>query len=331
MKRWLPLTLLALLLAAILPARAEGDLITVYPAYGDGEFCVIEGRVVEKRDDKPAASDDGRLRNLWRNARKLVNDERKHEPVEIRIGEMVIQTRTDSEGYFRVEVHLAISMGTHMVTVKSARAVGEGRLLVVAHENRIGLISDLDDTILVSEVTDKSRLLANSLLKNPAQRQAVPEMARLYSWTLARDRYAAALPLFYLSASPHQLHESISDFLRRNWFLPGVLITKRVTDDRSSEPLFDQVAYKTRHIEEIFRRLPWVNFILVGDDGEKDPEIYDAIRRKHPARVADIWIRHVSPDLQRPRFAGQKDVADVLASLPSEPVAEAASKTQDIP
>lgn len=313
MKRWLPLTLLALLLSAILPARAEGDLITVYPAYGDGNFFVIEGRVVEKRDDRPAAPGDGRLRNLWRNTRKLVNDERKHEPVEIRIGEMAIQTRTDSEGYFRVEVRQALGVGTHMVTVKSARAIGEGRLLVVARENRIGLISDLDDTILVSEVTDKSRLLANSLLKNPTQRQAVPEMARLYSWTLAEDRYTAALPLFYLSASPHQLHESISDFLRRNWFLPGVLITKRVTDDSSSEPLFDQVAYKTRHIEEIFRRLPWVSFILVGDDGEKDPEIYDAIRRKYPERVAGVWIRRVSQDAGRARFAGQQDVGELLA------------------
>jgi phosphatidate phosphatase APP1 len=91
-----------------------------------------------------------------------------------------------------------------------------------------------------------------------------------------------------------------------------VLITKRVTDDRSSEPLIDQFAYKTQKIEDILARLPLVRFVLVGDDGERDPEVYDWVRARHPDRIEAIWIRRVHPDAKRPRIAGQRDLTDVL-------------------
>lgn len=55
--------------------------------------------------------------------------------------------------------------------------------------------------------------------------------------------------------------------------------------------------------------LPWVKFILVGDDGEHDPEIYRTLQRKHPQRVAAIFIGKVHLDPQRKAYAGQLDLA----------------------
>ena len=321
MKRWLALALLAMAAAAVLPLSAgEGDRIVLYPAYGDGDTCIVEGRVIARRAHAEVGDDDGRLRNLRRNLGWLINDERKGVAVEVELGGHRLQTRSDREGYFRVDARLALLPGWHEVRARSAAGEGAGTLLVVSRENVLGLISDVDDTILVSEVTRKARLLANSLLANAAQREAVAGMAALYAQTLATNVDPSSAPLFYLSASPRQLHEPISDFVARNGFPAGVLITKRVTNDRSSEPLFDQFAYKIRHIEDILARLPWVRFILVGDDGERDPEVYEWLQRHYPERIAAVWIRRVAPGADdMPLHDAQQDLAALLGGVDMEP------------
>lgn len=290
------------------------DEVIIYPAFGDARGAVVEGRVIERHARDEASVDDGKLRNLARNVRLLKNDERKQRPVTVTVNGRAWATQSDDEGYFRVALEGAAPQapGWHRVEAVSGRATGSGELLIVPPDNQIGLISDIDDTILVSEVNDKSRLLANSLLKNPAQRQAVAGMAELYALRSGANPQADVAPLFYLSASPRQLQRPLAEFLARNRFPRGVLITKRVTNDRSSEPLVDQFAYKTRKLEELFSRLPEVRFVLVGDDGERDPEIYDWVRNKYPERVEAIWIRRVNPDPARPALAGQRDLSEVL-------------------
>lgn len=298
-----------------LPAWGGEDEVIVYPGYGDARGALVEGRVIERHGQREAGADDGKLRNLARNARLLKNDERKQRAVTVTVNGREWATQSDDEGYFRVALEAAapLSPGWHRVEAVSGRATGHGELLIVPPGNRSGLISDIDDTILVSEVNDKSRLLANSLLKNPAQRQAVSGMAELYAQRSGANPQADAAPLFYLSASPRQLQRPLAEFLARNRFPRGVLITKRVTNNRSSEPLVDQFAYKTRKLEELFARLPEARFVLVGDDGERDPEIYDWVRNKYPERVEAIWIRRVNPDPARPVLAGQRDLSEVLA------------------
>lgn len=310
--------LLPLLLLFASPAvPADGERITVFPAYSDGAALVVEGRIVERHGSARPDGSDGSLTNLRRSARQFFNDERQQQLIRLRLPGYSGQASSDGEGYFRLTGKATLAPGWHEIQAEGGKTSAVGQLLVVPPENRLGLISDLDDTILVSEVTDKRRLLANTFLKNAAQRQAVPGMAALYTKVMAHNPLPATAPLFYLSASPRQMHEAIADFLGRNAFPPGVLITKRITNDFSSEPRLDQFAYKTAKIEEIFARLPWVRFVLVGDDGERDPEIYDWVRQRYPERVADIWIRRVSPDPQRHRPPQQKNLADILGAEPS--------------
>lgn len=311
---FIPWLAVACAMAGADAALAGQDEITLYPGFGDNRGVVVEGRVIEQRHARIAGPDDGKLRNLLRNARLFKNDERKHKPVTLRVGNAEWHTRTDQEGYFRVELPPDSSPGAgwHEVSAYTSSGKGNGELLVLPQDNRRGLISDLDDTILVTEVTSKARMLGNTFLKTPAQREAVGGMARLYAQVMAVNAYPDAAPLVYLSASPRQLHGVIARFLELNGFPKGVLITKRVTDDRTSEPLIDQFAYKTKKIEEILARWPQVRFILVGDDGERDPDIYESVRSRHPGRVEAIWIRHVHSNPKYPRTDGQRDLSEVL-------------------
>lgn len=307
-----------LLGTATFAAQAGSDAIVLYPAYGDARGTVIEGRVIESESTRPASATDSRWRNFARNLGLFFNDEREGREVTVRVAGKDRTAVTDEEGYMKVTIDGAppLAPGWLPVTARLGKERVEGKLLVVPPENTLGIISDIDDTILISDVTDKDKLLANTMLKNPMQRGAVPGVADFYRRLAARNPQPAAAPIIYLSASPRQLHGSIQAFLDSNRFPRGVLITKKVTNDRTSEPLLDQLAYKTQKIEDILMRLPHVRFVLVGDDGEKDPEIYHDIGTRHRARVEAIWIRRVDPDPARPRFPAQGDLDKALSALP---------------
>jgi phosphatidate phosphatase APP1 len=313
-KSWLLGTIL--LLGTGSGARADVDTVVLFPAYSDGREVEIEGRVIEERGAAEMNVADSWWRNLVRTLRTLVNDERAGANVSLRLGERAWQAVTDKEGFFRVRqtVDPALAPGWKRIEARLGERRVEGELLVVPGENVHGIISDLDDTILVSEVTDKSHLVRNTLLRNALQREAVPGAAAAYRKLAAANAQAAAAPVFYLSASPRQLHGSIAEFLAHNNFPHGVLITKRIADGSGGEPLFDQAAYKTAHIERIFACLPQVRFTLVGDDGERDPEIYQAVRERHPQRVAGVWIRRVHTDPARARYEKQGNLDDLTGA-----------------
>lgn len=308
----------AIALYACLTASVQADAreIVLYDGFGASRF-LLEGRVIEADGERPEAESDTWFVNLKRTLGRLVNDEQEKVPLRVTLGKDAWPAVTDEEGYFRLEANTPAGLraGWHQVAVAAERSPAQatGAVLLVPAENRLGIISDLDDTILVSHVTDKSQLLRNTLLVNYAQRQPVAGTAALYARLARRNPRPEAAPIFYLSASPRQLHAGIQAFLDRNGFPRGVLITKKVTNDETSDPLVDQMRYKTARIEQLLAALPQVKFTLVGDDGERDPEIYDRIRRQYPHRIEAVWIRKVSRDTARAVYPAQRDLAQALS------------------
>ncbi|OGI41041.1 MAG: hypothetical protein A2140_03430 [Candidatus Muproteobacteria bacterium RBG_16_62_13] len=292
-------------------ALADDELtIQIQHGYGTTQNFVVEGRVVEKRTGRAPRSDDSRLRNLWRNLRQLVNDEQDKVPLRVKFSGQTFETRTDREGNFSVRAATPAAATPGWSPAEVGTPDGElaarAGVLIVPPGNRLGVISDFDDTLIVSNVNDKSKLLRLSLMKNPVQRQVSPGMPAFLRALAARNPLPPAAPVFYLSASPRQLQASIQSFLDRNGYPRGVLLAKKVTDDKTSDPLTDQVRYKTARIEALLRELPALRFVLIGDDGEKDPEIYHDIRTRFPARVEAVYIRRVHPDPDRRRYPEQR-------------------------
>ena len=74
----------------------------------------------------------------------------------------------------------------------------------------------------------------------------------------------------------------------------GISIAVTSSDFFSAVFLGPQNQYKTGVIERILADFPRRRFLLVGDSGEQDPEIYGAIARKHPEQVERIFIRNVA-------------------------------------
>ena len=172
-------------------------------------------------------------------------------------------------------------------------------------ETGISVISDIDDTIKATQVLDRRELLANTFLR---EYRPVPGMAEAY------QRWARAGAVFhYVSASPWQLYAPLSEFLQNHGFPAGSLDLRYFRwKDASVFSLFASPEHsKPDAIERILAAFPRRRFVLVGDSGEKDAEIYGALARKFPRQVAAIFIRNVSaenPDGER--------VAKAFADVP---------------
>lgn len=174
-------------------------------------------------------------------------------------------------------------------------------------DSGVSVISDIDDTVKISEVRDKQELLRNTFMREP---KPVPGMADAYR------RWAAAGAAFhYVSASPWQLWDPLDGFFKTGNFPPGSVHLKQFRPkDSSFFSLFlDPVAYKHPIIAGLLTRYPNRRFVLVGDSGEKDPEVYGRIYREFPAQVAAIHIRDVTGEAREdPRYLA------AFADVPAE-------------
>lgn len=153
----------------------------------------------------------------------------------------------------------------------------------------LSVISDIDDTIKVTEIHDKKATVRNTFLE---EFRPVPGMAELYEkWA----EYPGAA-FHYLSCSPWQLYDALEEFRRSAGFPAGSFHLKGLRlKDGSLFDFFDAPeAHKRAVIDWLLESCPTRRFILVGDSGQDDPEIYGEIARRHPGRIVRIFIRNVT-------------------------------------
>jgi len=168
----------------------------------------------------------------------------------------------------------------------SRRFTGQVHLL---EATGLSVISDIDDTIKITEVRDRRAMLRNTFLRDF---QGVPGMAGFYQ-TLARFNGAR---FHYVSASPWQLYPLVAEFIQSSGFPEGTFALRafRWKDESFFNLFTDPEAYKLAAIEPLLRQFPQRRFVLVGDSGERDPEVYAALARKFPEQIRRIYIRDVT-------------------------------------
>jgi Uncharacterized conserved protein (DUF2183) len=174
----------------------------------------------------------------------------------------------------------------------------------------VSVISDIDDTIKISNVSDTKQLLKNSFLE---EFQPVPGMSRLYH--RLKDLYKATF--HFVSSSPYQFYTELESFRRQQNFPPATYHLKTIRPkDKSLLTLFaDPVVTKTLAMESIMEKFPNRMYILVGDSGEKDPEVYGAFARRHPDRVLAIWIRNVGWKNKTAKECSRDNISAAIGEL----------------
>ena len=214
-------------------------------------------------------------------------------PVTVRIGEREIHTRTDREGYIDllVEDH-GLTPGWHKVELipKVGEPV-EAPIMIVAPDVRRGLISDIDDTIVVTWLPRAFLAAWNAFVLHTNARQPVSGMADFYDKLLAPTPNA---PVFYVSTGAWNTYPTLLRFLHQHRYPIGPML---MTDwGPTPTGLFrNGEAHKKAQLRNLLIMFPNIEWVLVGDDGQHDPIIYDELAREHPSRVAAIALRELNP------------------------------------
>jgi len=192
-----------------------------------------------------------------------------------------------------------------------------GQVYLIPSEG-VSIISDIDDTIKQSNVLDKVELLRNTFARPFVAVEGMPQVYQALA-----ERGAT---FHYVSASPWQLYAPLEQFVRLEKYPPGTWDMKsfRIWDDSWRNLLANSAKVKTPAIERLLRQFPERRFLLIGDSGEADPEIYGKLARKYPAQVLGIAIRGVrnGESLEDARFGtaleGIEDKRALLFTDPQE-------------
>ncbi|GAB1270182.1 hypothetical protein NBRC116493_34360 [Aurantivibrio infirmus] len=178
------------------------------------------------------------------------------------------------------------TIGFHAITHPKDTRIFAGEVKLVSPDG-ISYISDIDDTIKVSEVNNRKALFENTFLN---QFEAAAGMPELY-----RQLASESASFHYVSSSPWHLYPPLLDFVDSSGFPWASFELKYIRlKDKSLFNLFkDGTETKPSQIEPILLRYPRRRFVLLGDSGEQDPEVYSALLRKYPQQIIKIFIRNV--------------------------------------
>ncbi|WP_226805769.1 App1 family protein [Bifidobacterium eulemuris] len=199
---------------------------------------------------------------------------------------------SDTAGYLDLLAEHELPVGVHRVSYRTSRRKPVGaNLYTIPSSAKVGIISDVDDTIMVTQAPVFWKAAWNLLFLNPKKKAPVPGMNVLFN-KLA-DLFPDA-PFFYLSTSPWNVESSIRHFIKDHGYPPGPLLLRDL-DPRPKTFVPSGVQHKLEFAEQLMADFPDMKFILVGDDGQKDPTTYATIAKRYPGRVLAIAIRQLSP------------------------------------
>lgn len=233
-------------------------------------------------------------------ARLFMVDHERGRTVVARLGDFnfaLDKSRPDGKfsGVIRLPTGAVTNLMTGRLSIQAVMPKTDPRnfsgSVTLLENNGLTVISDIDDTIKVTRVLDRNTTLRNTFLEPFAAVEGMPELYR--GWA---DKQGAQF--CYVSASPWQLFAPLSDFIRTFHFPPGTFYLKDFRwKDRTFFNLFEKPdKYKLGILKPILERFSERRFVLVGDSGEMDPEIYGELARQFPKQIEKIFIREVRGD-----------------------------------
>lgn len=272
-------------------ARARGHVPTVtpFPGYAGVDWVRVLGRVLIVPPDRARSSEDlGRVRG-WRSFASVPVG---YAPVRITIGGVAHDVVADRGGVVDTVLPATLEPGWQTLTmsVEGGDEV-ETRVFVVGDDIRFGVVSDVDDTVMVTALPRPLIAAWNSFVVTEHARQPVPGMAVLLE-RLVRDN--PGCPVVYLSTGAWNVAPTLTRFLRRHVFPPGAML---LTDWGPTHDRWFRSGriHKAENLRRLQREFPQVRWLLIGDDGQHDDELYTTFASEHPSHVAAVAIRQLTP------------------------------------
>ena len=295
------------------------DELRIVPYIGHGTTAAVRvrGRVVDDPEPPEAVAGEGTLAAVRRTIARFDTDEVPGAVVRVRCGEADAVVTSDEEGYVDVVLtelgDVDVVDGWASASLELAapvrRRLPDGSVTAVApvritdERDELGVISDVDDTVLVTGAERLADMLRTTLTGTALTRTPFAGVGELYrAFVAAGD---PPRPVFYVSASPWNLHGFLTAFLAHREIPLGPLLLRDLGVDEVTFVRETQRAHKRDRIREVLELHPQLRFVLVGDSGELDPTIYAEVVEEFPGRIVAVWIREVRAD---PAAAGIGEV-----------------------
>ncbi|WP_233189069.1 App1 family protein [Subtercola sp. Z020] len=277
-------------------ARKRGYHTTIIPykGYGSTEWVRVLSRVLLTGDRKPRRRLPiiGRREEMVRGWRSFTAVPINEVEVIVTVGGIEHQVKADRGGVVDAVVPATLEPGWHTITLQAEDSEPvESSIFVIAPDARFGVVSDIDDTVMVTALPRPLLAAWNTFVLDEHARVPTPGMAVLLD-RLATEHPGS--PTIYLSTGAWNVAPTLSRFLSRNLYPAGPLL---LTDwGPTHDRLFRSGReHKRDNLHRLAEEFPSMRWLLVGDDGQHDEEIYGEFEEQHPENVAAIAIRQLSP------------------------------------
>lgn len=306
--------LLCALCALSSPAFAQSPVaIVTYNGLGTTNGAWLSGRALEDKGLEAPGPRDSTRKKITRMWQALASNEVAGAKLTVTVAGKAHRLTTDSEGMFELALPGPLPVGSHPVQVQVRdhprwRAFPAVVDVFPARAATV-VISDFDDTVVATHVTNKWRMLKKLATTSDLDLAPFPGAPALY-----RDFRRRGWPVVFVSGSPVNLYLRIHRFLRRARFPVAPLLLKQIGRRPKDNALLAHEGYKRKQIAHIMRLLPGYRLVLIGDSGERDPEVYRSVARRYPERIQQILIHNVTGSKPSDkRFAGQQLFSDYRA------------------
>lgn len=214
-----------------------------------------------------------------------------HAPIDIHINNQHHRVHADRGGVVDVKLNITLEPGTHQVTITtpgSQPAITS--VYIVPEDQTIGIICDVDDTVMNTALPRPFVAAWNSFVLNEHARSATPGMAVMMD---RLHRAHPTAPFMYLSTGAWNVTPTLRRFLHRNGYPKGTFL---LTDWGPTPDRWFRSGsqHKVNTLKRLATEFPHIRWILIGDDGQRDPEIYNGFAVRYPHNVEAILIRNLT-------------------------------------
>lgn len=290
----------------------EPVVVVTYMGYvaqkEDGPEARVRGRVLRKTVVALAGPVRG-WRTFMETVAWFTTSEVPGVPVEARSDVASAHVVSDEEGYIEARVRVSPPSETRVGVKLTARRAPDtvAPAYAAPADGRPLVVSDIDDTVLITGVKERLKMVGRTLIGDPTDREVVDGMPALLRGLAGKDA-----PVFYVSTSPWNLYQRLTDTLAYHDVPPGPMLLTDWGIGRKQMLVVPALEYKVETIGGVFDDFPGRQFVLVGDSGQHDLAAYLALAEAYPGRIRAILIREVpglvpkdhGPDHDRARAAG---------------------------
>ena len=283
-------------------------MILPYRKFGTSDRLRVAGRVVEDRGVVSAAHSKSTAANLWLTFKRYAAYEVPKAKIGIRFAGENHTIVANRKGFFEVEIKpaapiklpsskcwLPVELSLLDAGVKQSRPLtAEAFVLIPPATARCGIVSDVDDTIVKTGATNFLKHWRTIVANSAEARVAFRGLAPFYRALHRGAGGAEGNPIFYVSSSPWNLYDLFERFMVLHDIPLGPIILRPIGVGAGHWPGGSHKANKLAQIDRIFSTYPHLRFILVGDSGQHDAEIYAQAAEHHRGRVLGIYIRDVT-------------------------------------